>query len=140
MKVGFHDGDDFIVDEDVFDTAYKASENRKFDIIAFLHFNSGSYYSKVGDIESAYSSIPHNKTVFQPELSVYTQFGKDGFNFFDYRIWEKFYKVDKARTREYGGSGIGLSIVKAIMDAHNNSYGVENVDGGVCFYFEADTK
>jgi len=56
------------------------------------------------------------------------------------KIWEKFYKVDKARTREYGGSGIGLSIVKAIMDAHNNSYGVENVDGGVCFYFEADTK
>ncbi|MBQ2579159.1 MAG: two-component sensor histidine kinase, partial [Lachnospiraceae bacterium] len=32
------------------------------------------------------------------------------------RIWEKFYKVDKARTREYGGSGIGLSVVKAIMD------------------------
>ena len=30
----------------------------------------------------------------------------------------KFYKVDKARTREYGGSGIGLSIVKAIMELH----------------------
>ena len=28
-------------------------------------------------------------------------------------IWQKFYKVDKARTREYGGNGIGLSIVKA---------------------------
>ena len=35
------------------------------------------------------------------------------------KIWTKFYKVDKARTREYGGNGIGLSIVKAIMDAHN---------------------
>ena len=33
------------------------------------------------------------------------------------RIWDKFYKVDKARTREYGGSGIGLSIVKAIMES-----------------------
>ena len=32
-------------------------------------------------------------------------------------IWDKFYKVDKARTREYGGSGIGLSIVKAIMES-----------------------
>ncbi len=53
-------------------------------------------------------------------------------------IWIKFYKVDKARTREYGGSGIGLSIVKAIMEAHNQSYGVENHDFGVEFWFELD--
>ena len=38
-------------------------------------------------------------------------------------VWEKFYKVDKARTREYGGSGVGLSIVKAIMDSMNQKYG-----------------
>lgn len=37
------------------------------------------------------------------------------------KIWVKFYKVDKARTREYGGSGIGLSIVKAIMEAHHQN-------------------
>jgi len=86
------DHDDFIFDEDVFDTAYKASENGKFDIIAFLHFNSPSYYSKIEDIKSVSSSIPHNKTVYQPELSIYTQFGDEGINFFDYRIWEKFFK------------------------------------------------
>jgi len=51
-------------------------------------------------------------------------------------IWDKFYKVDKARTREYGGSGIGLSIVKAIMEAHNEAYGVENHSAGVEFWFE----
>ena len=50
-------------------------------------------------------------------------------------VWQKFYKVDKARTREYGGSGIGLSIVKAIMDAHGQDYGVYNTDDGVAFYF-----
>lgn len=53
-------------------------------------------------------------------------------------IWEKFYKVDKARTREYGGSGVGLSIVKAIMDSMNQKYGVENYENGVRFWFELE--
>jgi two-component system sensor histidine kinase VanS len=51
------------------------------------------------------------------------------------KLWTKFYKVDKAHTREYGGSGIGLSIVKAIMDSHKKSCGVRNVVGGVEFWF-----
>jgi len=55
-------------------------------------------------------------------------------------IWIKFYKVDKARTREYGGSGIGLSIVKAIMDSFNKQFGVINYDNGVEFWFELDSN
>ncbi len=51
-------------------------------------------------------------------------------------VWNKFYKVDKARTREYGGSGIGLSIVKAVMDSHHGKCGVYNTDDGVCFWIE----
>ncbi|MBP3701442.1 MAG: HAMP domain-containing protein [Lachnospiraceae bacterium] len=50
-------------------------------------------------------------------------------------VWQKFYKVDKARTREYGGSGIGLSIVKAVMDSHGGTCGVYNTEEGVCFWF-----
>ncbi len=53
-------------------------------------------------------------------------------------LWEKFYKVDKARTRAYGGSGIGLSIVKAIMESMNQEYGVVNYDNGVEFWFRLD--
>ena len=56
------------------------------------------------------------------------------------RIWDKFYKVDKARTREYGGSGVGLSIVKAIMESMHQQYGVINYDNGVEFWFELDDK
>lgn len=55
-------------------------------------------------------------------------------------IWEKFYKVDKARTRAYGGSGIGLSIVKAIMDSMNQQYGVINYENGVSFWFELELQ
>ena len=53
-------------------------------------------------------------------------------------LWTKFYKVDKSHTREYGGSGIGLSIVKAIMDSHRKACGVRNVEGGVEFWFTLD--
>lgn len=56
------------------------------------------------------------------------------------KIWIKFYKVDKARTRAYGGSGIGLSIVKAIMDSMNQQCGVINHANGVEFWFELDRK
>ncbi len=53
-------------------------------------------------------------------------------------IWDKFYKVDKARTREYGGTGIGLSIVKAIMESMGQEYGVQNHENGVEFWFEVE--
>ena len=56
------------------------------------------------------------------------------------QIWDKFYKVDKARTREYGGNGIGLSIVKAIMDSFQQKFGVNNYDNGVEFWFELGLK
>ena len=56
------------------------------------------------------------------------------------QIWNKFYKVDKSRTREYGGNGIGLSIVKAIMDSFQKDYGVKNYSNGVQFWFELDVR
>lgn len=54
------------------------------------------------------------------------------------KVWIKFYKVDKARTREYGGSGIGLSIVKAIMDSFHQKCGVANREDGVEFWMELE--
>ena len=56
------------------------------------------------------------------------------------RIWKRFYKVDESRNREDGGTGIGLSLVKAIMSNYNDDYGVNNVEDGVEFYFELDMK
>ena len=52
------------------------------------------------------------------------------------KIWQSFYKIDKSRTRGYGGTGIGLAEVKAVMEAHGTDYGVCNRGDGVEFYIE----
>ena len=56
------------------------------------------------------------------------------------RIWNRFYKIDESRNRADGGTGIGLSFVKAIMTNYKNEYGIVNKDDGVEFYFELDLK
>ena len=56
------------------------------------------------------------------------------------RIWNRFFKVDESRNREDGGSGIGLSIVRAIMNNYGNDFGVENKPNGVEFYFDIDLE
>ncbi|HKJ06303.1 MAG TPA: ATP-binding protein, partial [Flavobacteriaceae bacterium] len=45
------------------------------------------------------------------------------------RIFERFYRIDKSRSREQGGSGLGLSIVKHIIEAHNENINVKSKFG-----------
>ena len=55
-------------------------------------------------------------------------------------IWKRFYKIDQSRNRADGGTGIGLSFVKAIMTNYGNDYGVVNKENGVEFYFDLNLK
>ena len=54
------------------------------------------------------------------------------------KIWNRFYKIDQSRNRNDGGTGIGLSFVRAIMSNYGNNYGVINHEDGVEFYIELD--
>ena len=55
------------------------------------------------------------------------------------RIWGRFYKVDESRNRADGGTGIGLALVKAIMNNYNSKYGAVNRENGIEFYFDIQT-
>lgn len=54
-------------------------------------------------------------------------------------IWERYYKIDKTHTRTKVGSGLGLSIVKVILELHKVKYGViSKLDEGTTFWFQLD--
>lgn len=50
-------------------------------------------------------------------------------------IWKAFYRVEESRNRKYGGTGLGLTIVRGILERHRSEFGVENINNGVKFWF-----
>lgn len=55
-------------------------------------------------------------------------------------IWQSFYRGDDSHKRDNSRFGLGLSIVNAVMNIHNNRCGVYNTDDGVTFWFEIDKQ
>ncbi|WP_105614194.1 sensor histidine kinase [Vallitalea okinawensis] len=56
------------------------------------------------------------------------------------KIWDRFYKTEKSRNRALGGTGIGLAIVKSIIESHSFTYGVKNRKNGVEFWIQLKTS
>ena len=50
------------------------------------------------------------------------------------RLWEPFWRGDKSRNRDSGGTGLGLTIVRAAVLAHGGSCGAENRPSGPAFW------
>jgi two-component system sensor histidine kinase VanS len=50
-------------------------------------------------------------------------------------IWQPFYRAEKSRSKEYGGTGLGLTITQQILELHHTTCQVENTNRGVRFFF-----
>ncbi|HUA64666.1 MAG TPA: ATP-binding protein [Alphaproteobacteria bacterium] len=111
-------------------TAY-ADENRLEQVLANLVDNAIKYGRSHGNV------VVGGKTLDDAKLEIFVRDDGPGIpaESLD-RVFERFYRVDKARSREQGGTGLGLSIVKHIVQNHGGEVWAKSEPGkGATFYF-----
>lgn len=113
----------------VFDMVYKpvivhADKERILQVLTNLVVNSIKYGKEDGTTEISVENLVRNKIIVRV-----TDNGEGIERRNISRLFERFYRVDKSGSRKEGGSGLGLSIVKHIIEAHNEQIYVESVFG-----------
>ncbi len=107
-----------------------ADRNRILEVLTNLIVNGIKYGKKKGFVHVLFHDLDDNIMVEVSDNGIGIE------KKFLPRIFERFYRVDKSRSREQGGTGLGLSIVKHIIEAHNQSINVRSViDQGTTFNF-----
>jgi two-component system, OmpR family, phosphate regulon sensor histidine kinase PhoR len=108
----------------------KADRNRILEVLTNLIVNAIKYGKKEGFVHVSFHDLEDNIMVEVTDNGI----GIEKKNL--PRIFERFYRVDKSRSREQGGTGLGLSIVKHIIEAHNQSINVRSIpEQGTTFNF-----
>ncbi len=102
--------------------AVKADYEKILQVATNLIVNSVKYGTENGTTEVSIQDLIDNKIIIRV-----TDNGEGIEKDHIPRLFERFYRVSKSRSREEGGSGLGLSIVKHIMEAHNEQIYVESV-------------
>ncbi|WP_010523034.1 sensor histidine kinase [Aquimarina agarivorans] len=102
----------------------KAERERIRQVLTNLVVNSIKYGHKDGTTEVSIEDLVGSKIIVRV-----TDNGEGIKKEFIPRLFERFYRVDKSRSRDEGGSGLGLSIVKHIVEAHNEHIYVDSVYG-----------
>jgi two-component system phosphate regulon sensor histidine kinase PhoR len=110
-----------------------ADRKRIFEILHNLITNAIKYGRKNGYVKVGF---------FDMEEHVLVEVTDNGIGIAEEhlpRVFERFYRVDKSRSREQGGTGLGLSIVKHVIEAHKQTINVKSVpDEGTTFTFTLD--
>ena len=107
-----------------------ADKNRIYEVITNLVVNSINYGVENGSTKVVISDIENKYLIDIADDGI----GIDEENLS--RVFERFFRVDKSRSRESGGTGLGLAIVKHIMEAHNEMISVKSKIGkGSTFSF-----
>ncbi|MDR3235924.1 MAG: sensor histidine kinase [Prevotellaceae bacterium] len=110
-----------------------ADRKRISQVLVNLIANSINYGRAGGETVASFSHLPDRVLVEVIDTGI--GISADALP----RIFERFYRVDKHRSREYGGSGLGLAIVKHYIEAHNQSINVRSELGkGSTFAFTLD--
>ena len=108
----------------------KADKKRILEVLTNLTINAIKYGKKKGIVSLSFHDMEDN---------IIVEVADDGIGIEKKdlpRVFERFFRVDKSRSREQGGTGLGLSIVKHIIEAHNQSINVRSVvDKGTTFNF-----
>lgn len=108
----------------------RADRNRILEVLTNLIVNGIKYGKKEGFVQVSFHDLEDNIMVEITDNGIGIE------KKYLPRIFERFYRVDKSRSREQGGTGLGLSIVKHIIEAHNQSINVRSVvDQGTTFNF-----
>ncbi|WP_246241542.1 sensor histidine kinase [Draconibacterium mangrovi] len=113
----------------------RADKKRILEVITNLIVNGVKYGKQNGYVNISFHDLEDNIIVEVADNGI-------GIDKKDLRrIFERFFRVDKSRSREQGGTGLGLSIVKHIIEAHNQSINVRSVlDQGTTFNFTLEKQ
>lgn len=108
-------------------------DRKKIETVIRNFYNNAIFYSQ--ENENIYITITNNENKWCCSIENTGVFIGEGEL---EKIWEPFYRVDQSRNKALGGSGLGLYIVKKILDSHKQAYGIANTDRGVRAWFELE--
>lgn len=128
----FQDNNDYVFELDYSKEVYIKADETKIEQVIYNFINNAISYSGNSKKVTIKQEIT-DKFVIIKVIDYGVGIKEEDLNF----IWDRYYRIDKGHQRSTQGSGLGLSIVKSILEYHNFEYGVESTTGvGSTFWFK----